>query len=141
MSLKTLQKIAAVLLLCLWLWVARRSKTVPEAPSEMAAGIEDISVDVGGTRVHCLACLPSPTRGAAAAASRPLPPPPQCPSAIPSSTRCPCAAPPAATVVLLHGQAFQASTWRDTGTLEALGAAGVRAVAVDLPVRCLKRCS
>ncbi|EFN55558.1 hypothetical protein CHLNCDRAFT_134030 [Chlorella variabilis] len=30
-------------------------------------------------------------------------------------------------------QAFQASTWQETGTLEALGGHGVRAIAVDLP--------
>lgn len=35
--------------------------------------------------------------------------------------------------MLLHGQAFQASTWQETGTLEALGGHGVRAIAVDLP--------
>lgn len=44
------------------------------------------------------------------------------------------------TVVLLHGQAFQADTWQQTGTLSALGAAGVRAVAVDLPGERQPRC-
>lgn len=39
----------------------------------------------------------------------------------------------AATVVLLHGQSFEASTWQKVGTLEALLRHGARAVAVDLP--------
>jgi pimeloyl-ACP methyl ester carboxylesterase len=36
-------------------------------------------------------------------------------------------------VLLLHGQSFRATTWRDVGTLAALAAAGRRAVALDLP--------
>lgn len=39
----------------------------------------------------------------------------------------------AATVVLLHGQSFQASTWQECGTLQALAKHGVCALAVDLP--------
>ena len=35
--------------------------------------------------------------------------------------------------LLLHGAAFSSETWRDLGTLERLGAAGLYAVAVDLP--------
>lgn len=37
------------------------------------------------------------------------------------------------TVVLLHGQSFQANTWKLIGTLQALGRQNVCAVAVDLP--------
>ncbi|MCH7995422.1 MAG: alpha/beta hydrolase [Planctomycetes bacterium] len=36
-------------------------------------------------------------------------------------------------VLLLHGGRFQAETWRKTGTLQALSAAGFHVVAVDLP--------
>lgn len=37
------------------------------------------------------------------------------------------------SVLLLHGMRFQAETWRQLGTLAHLAAAGMRAVAVDLP--------
>lgn len=36
-------------------------------------------------------------------------------------------------ILLLHGGRFQAETWRKTGTLEALSAAGFHVIAVDLP--------
>ncbi|GJP61777.1 hypothetical protein CLOP_g18911 [Closterium sp. NIES-67] len=37
------------------------------------------------------------------------------------------------TVVLLHGRAFEAKTWKDIGTIDHLAAAGHRVIAVDLP--------
>jgi hypothetical protein len=36
-------------------------------------------------------------------------------------------------VLLIHGAAFTARTWQVVGTLDALGAAGLRVLAVDLP--------
>ena len=36
-------------------------------------------------------------------------------------------------VLLLHGAAFRAQTWRDTGTLALLAREGYHAVAIDLP--------
>lgn len=36
-------------------------------------------------------------------------------------------------VLLLHGKAFQAETWRELGTLEKIAANGLFAVALDLP--------
>ena len=36
-------------------------------------------------------------------------------------------------VLLLHGARFHSGTWQEVGTLEVLAAAGVRAVAVDMP--------
>jgi abhydrolase domain-containing protein 14 len=38
-----------------------------------------------------------------------------------------------ATVLLLHGAAFDSGTWEELGTLAVLAGAGFRAVAVDLP--------
>lgn len=42
-------------------------------------------------------------------------------------------APDAPRVLLLHGAAFRAETWRGLGTLEVLAGAGVEVLAVDLP--------
>ncbi|MBI5190163.1 MAG: alpha/beta hydrolase [Nitrospirae bacterium] len=36
-------------------------------------------------------------------------------------------------ILLLHGMSFQAETWRELGTLEALGKAGYDATAADMP--------
>lgn len=36
-------------------------------------------------------------------------------------------------ILLLHGGRFQAETWRETGTLKALSAAGFHVIAVDMP--------
>ncbi|PIE56244.1 MAG: 2-hydroxy-6-oxo-6-phenylhexa-2,4-dienoate hydrolase [Desulfobulbus propionicus] len=36
-------------------------------------------------------------------------------------------------VVLLHGKAFQAETWRETGTLEYLAGQGFHCLALDMP--------
>jgi len=55
--------------------------------------------DLGGCRIHALAC----------GASDGLP------------------------VILLHGMKFQAETWRELGTLDALAAAGLRVWAIDMP--------
>ncbi|KAJ1627560.1 Alpha/Beta hydrolase protein [Pavlovales sp. CCMP2436] len=37
------------------------------------------------------------------------------------------------TVILVHGSAFSAETWRTLGTLDVLAGAGYRAIAIDVP--------
>ena len=36
-------------------------------------------------------------------------------------------------IILPHGKMFQAATWRETGTLAEIAAAGYQALALDLP--------
>lgn len=104
------------------------------APPHMASSL-GLEVQVPGFsgRVHCLTANNdgAPHKGGSSAAT--------CAGAAAATCRPTASCPPpplrsaTATVVLLHGQAFQASTWQQTGTLQALGAHGVRAIAVDLP--------
>ncbi|MDD2466069.1 MAG: alpha/beta hydrolase [Desulfobulbus sp.] len=44
-----------------------------------------------------------------------------------------CGAQEGRTVVLLHGMKFQAQTWQELGTLEALSQLGLHVLAVDMP--------
>jgi len=37
------------------------------------------------------------------------------------------------TVILLHGMKFQAQTWRELGTLDALAGSGMHVLAIDMP--------
>lgn len=110
------------------------SETQVSSGREMEA--EARYIDVAGTRVRVLEVTGRSDASGERAPPLPLAPlwRPAAPTGrILSSKPSPLAHPPAATVVLLHGQSFQASTWQECGTLQALTKHGVRAVAVDLP--------